>query len=625
MAAGKDDVQGGLISQVTDLSLQETCSTPLPNAQEPAMFFLPEETLIAIFDIAIRLNDSLHICAASPSNTIDARPYAFVLAQVCAYWRQLVVSTSSLWSLISYRARTWRPELVNPQIERSGPYPLDVVFIASTIEEESDMDEEVSVANAFVSLVSPLVARFRVVHFDVHDHRSFESILHLLGRNDAPLSKDLGVFVSTAPPAFDVSSHMQMDWEDTEATAKCMGLTHPLLRSISLQDLYLPSFPMHMLVNVTRVELNFTGSQSHSHQYEPKLVHLLQFLNATPRLEDLILECGSKFKCLSPSTLSDSFGLPGRVELPNLRNFTWTNALPYSVKSVMNSLSTPRLESWKLSIRVRQNTATMNVSVRVLIPSLKELYVECVDREGLETAFGRLGLPSVERFEVVYVPLSKPKSKLSIQPAPPVFPYISGLFVAPCLQNLTHLSVCGFAIPKSYVPGGIGEFELMYMPSLRCLSFIECTGAAPFLGQLAAPNESIKVGVNVCPRLREVTIVGCADVDREDVEELLRSRSQRCQREEIQKIVQTKGDAQEALLLGRKIVPLRRPKRAGPGAATHGAPTPPAGVSNAEAPSYEAFIPAQLERLHIEDCELVTEGDATTLEDMDYGTMNFYW
>jgi len=348
-------------------------------------------------------------------------------------------------------------------------------------------------------------------------------------------------------------------------------------------------------------------------------------LNATPRLEDLILGCDSKYKCLSSSTLSETIGLPDRVELPNLRTFTWTDALPYSVTSVMNSLSTPCLESWTLSIRVRQNTSEVNGSARVLISSLKELYVECVDKGGLETALGRLELPSIERFEVAYVPLPKLKSSLNIQRAPPLFPYISRLFSTPCLQNLTHLSIYGFAIPKSYVPDGKGEFGLIYTPSLRCLFFVECTGAASFLGELAAPNESIRAGVKVCPRLKEVTIVGCADVSREDVEKLLRSRSQRCQREEIQKIVQTKGDAQEAALLGRKIVPLRRPKRAGPDAAIHGAPIPLAGGPKAEAPNYEAFIPAQLERLCIDDCELVTEEDVIALEDMDFGETIFYW
>jgi len=119
--------------------------------------------------------------------------------------------------------------------------------------------------------------------------------------------------------------------------------------------------------------------------------------------------------------------------------------------------------------------------------------------------------------------------------------------------------------------------------------------------------------------------MGCADVDREDVEKLLRSRSQRCQREEIQKIVQTKGDAREAVLLGRKIVPLRGPKRAGPGGAIHGVPIAPAGVPKTEAPNYEVFIPAQLERLYIDDCELVTENDVTALEGVDYGTMIVYW
>jgi len=137
------------------------------------------------------------------------------------------------------------------------------MFIASAIEGESDLEEEVSVASAFVSLVSALVAPFRVVCFDVHEHRSFESILHLLGRNDAPLLEDLGLFVSTAPPAFDVSSRMQMDWEDTEATAERMGLTHLLLRSVSLQDLYPSSVPVHILVNVTHVQLSTSTSLSY--------------------------------------------------------------------------------------------------------------------------------------------------------------------------------------------------------------------------------------------------------------------------------------------------------------------------------------------------------------------------
>ncbi|EIW75761.1 hypothetical protein CONPUDRAFT_146906 [Coniophora puteana RWD-64-598 SS2] len=605
--------QGDLASQMTCLSLQSEAPNTLcshPIAQ------LPGETLIVIFGSAIWQNDSLRLRAASSSSAIYTHPYVFTLAQ-------LVISTSSLWSLVSYRARAWYPKLVNLQIERSGLCPLQVMFIAPAIEEESDLEEEVSTANAFVSLISPLVSRFEAVHFDVYEYRSFKSIIGLLNSHGAPLLQEIDIVVSTAPASFAVSSHLQMDWTNDEVTAtERTGSTHPFLRSVSLHDLYPVLVAAHTLTNVTHVQLSFTASHRHWHKYEPDFPHIIQFLKGLPRIEDVFFESDAFYQ--HPPESDPAVKFLYRADLPNLRTFTWKDALPCSVATVMDSLFAPRLETLKLAVVKQRYSTTDNGSASVCMPSLKELYVECTDKKGLESALCALDLPSLERLEVTHVPFPLSKSMIIAEPAPPVFPHITYLFNVPCLQNLTHLSICGFTISKSRLITR-GDYGFIYTPSLQCLSLIECTRASGLLAELAESNDSINVGVKVCPRLREVTIAGCADVSREDIERLLRSRSQRCQREEIQKIVQSKGDAQQMALLGRKIVPLRRPKGASPGATIHGMPTSPSAAPKAEDPNYEAFVPVQLEKLYIDGCEMVTEDDVFELEDMEFGTAMFYW
>ena len=242
-----------------------------------------------------------HICTFAPEITSD---FAHLCAQVCRYWRNVLLTTPSFWNEIYARD----PLHVEVHLARSGEAPLHLYVEGGPLTER------------LLGKVTPHFGRVRLLHLFL-DAPGDDRILDRLGEPEMTLLRDL---------RFEKASRALRLSASTMEKISSLGAntTRLLLWNI---DTHLSSltFP-HLRYFALTLEFGFEG---------PRTSDMIGFLRGHPMLEELGLCCVNDFRAddagthiepvalqhLNYVTLGGMPSSPSPDSLPHIE----VNLLPY--------------------------------------------------------------------------------------------------------------------------------------------------------------------------------------------------------------------------------------------------------------------------------------------------------
>ncbi|KAF9451523.1 hypothetical protein P691DRAFT_723992 [Macrolepiota fuliginosa MF-IS2] len=307
------------------------------DAQTPLMTInsLPPELLSSIF---------LHLWQVRRHQQL--LPFQVTISRVCRHWRQIAISTPTLWSTITLFSSASLP-CVDEWLARSGATPLDVRLDIYDADYRGDVDA-VWIEKVLASVASN-VHRFRNLLVFTYQEVNLYHILQLFQHVEAPLMETLRVYTGR----YDAGNN------PTPPTAFNGGL--PKLAIAAFEPLQcLPP-----LTSITTLHLNVVGRETR-----------LRF----DRLVE-ILQMPQGLITLSLRGPIDNQGYPvqrdrSHVQLPKLRNLELSSQGATGVWFIL-FFSTPNLESLRWDVNSDNYHQLLNSSQfhtgTVKFPSLRYL------------------------------------------------------------------------------------------------------------------------------------------------------------------------------------------------------------------------------------------------------------
>ncbi|KAG9311238.1 hypothetical protein JVU11DRAFT_8315 [Chiua virens] len=636
----KEEIEA-LDSKITDLK-----------RQKQPIIWLPTELLIEIFLIRTQ-DDSADLETGLPYNSAP-----IVISHVCHKWRELALSTSLLWTFISYRTPHWVPQPLSVFLERAGTSPISFNFISNPSTSTSD-DLTMSTLEAAttVNIIDTLCSqdrRFRSLTFECGFAKSMEHVLTGISRVHKHLHdlESLDLALSILDPSFEGTQLLAADLLSTDQTSP----ENPtMLKHLRLQQIPLSILPAFFVRTTRTLELSYPPKKSHStrlHHFALKISHLIKLLRHTPLLHelsligvtpiwDLITKTNGQLayhtsEPLHPNDLA--FASP--FELPELKRFEWKYAYHRDIFPFMSLVTLPGLERWDLLIaqsptkrfdvtQFRGNhnhdqdsfIMTEPLSNILLFDALKELNVNCQNEDMLGSSLRQFIFPSLAKLDITFVGQNVRK-----EPGVPSLPRLESIFRDPRLPHLTYLSISNFDIPPTH-----GRSMLGYMPNLVSLTLGACTGANVVLDALAeaygcAPAtggvRTRLCGVRVCPRLEDLILWSCPDVGFRPLWSMVHMRTltpDNDGNEQDHKEEALEAEVFASAVLGREIRPLKKKRYLGANS-SHPVDEPNAsGLSASDSsrstliPMQDALHPTRLVCLHLEDCPQISHQEALSL------------
>ncbi|EIW75793.1 hypothetical protein CONPUDRAFT_76869 [Coniophora puteana RWD-64-598 SS2] len=538
--------------------------------REHPILSIPGELLIKIFDFGIAL--------AREDVTLGERErrLIFTVSQVCSTWRQLTLSTPSLWSSILYLRNDWRPNVVDIMVERSGSSRIDLMFLPPHLrrDDEHKVEEQLQIAINLVDRIRFLCPRLRSIQWEIQELGVLETLISMLQSNNHPALQCIDLRVPEHPGGCGVQNSQPYNRHQMERLMKS-GSNHiySSLSRIIFQYVPLSYFPTDMFSHLRHAQLSFPGpSLRFVSLTTPQLI---LFLQNTPHLEELEIDSNAFFgKRLVPSELD----LP--VLLPCLMQSVWKGAHPDSVHNLLALLDLPKIQLLDVTINDHYNPVVFPIDDPPHVTSLldlRELVVRFQERENVDVITSKLYLSTLERLELAYI-----GKYIGISTSQyPCIPACGSVFVSSGgkLSNLTELILSDLALRK--VPSEDTAFE--HLP------------------------------------LRSLTLICCPDVLYCDLVKLIEFRSERYQRGAIDEIRSEKLIAGSAVSsqAGRKIRPLPKMRRTAVVAPT----VSPVSVKQGEILDYENFLPARLAQMYIRDCPLISKEQVDASAARELGTV----
>jgi hypothetical protein len=510
-------------------------------AQQIPINWLPNELLIAIFLEATRadLTSADLALIDDPPGIHDAvwfhRP-PVVLSHVCRRWRELAISTSTLWSRIVYSAPLWHKDPVVTFLERAGAGPLAIFY------HHYDHFTSPTVARDFLAEICKgertqqsrdLTLRF----YDddtllwAYDHLANVDLL----RCGYPQLRSLDVSIlgqQSHPGSFS-------DWDPLVFAHQSCQLQHLRLRQVPLR-----ASPPLVFCHLQTLELDYPQLFANSLQHQLRMAHVCNFLACFPRLEELVLTSFTPSFDALVSAAADPehntyFKTTLGIPLKSLKVLVWKNACHTHVHRFLSFLNMPNLRVLDLSLSKPHPRRLELLSSRLLdevlcdhtweeseeyhavltFSELSELRVES-PREGGESEMGyalrRLTFPALDKLEIA-------EGRQSTLPS--CLPRLESIMRDPRLPTLTQVTLCRWEID-----GAHGTTMLAYMPALVSLELNECFGVDFLLDGLAecvgiAGATGGRKAVKLCPKLTTLTFRKCDDLDYGQLLGLLKIRN----------------------------------------------------------------------------------------------------
>lgn len=626
--------------------------------------WLPTELLADIF---VNLIVAESVGPDDEEDYTDARtrhPTPIILSHVCQRWRNITFSTPQLWSCLSYRGASWNEQARHSFLERSRGTPLDVIYWGST--DVSVFGENQRITSLFDDLSKEL-GRLRSITLECHGPDAVLKVVNLLTDplNSFPQLRSLNISIIQHNPSFTTTRSLLRnnalrniaEGPDQPEPPTWSNLTHLKLRELPLFNL-----PSHFLANLTSLTLSYPSAKTIAgrYGYQLLLTSLCRFLSFTPRLEELSL-CNAVPRL--DAILHDDAASPfdpenpkrRRVELHHLKRLDWSYPCPGDVHHVMTFFDTPVLEKLDLWVEEAQTKrvaevehtnwyqasfASLASTIRSghELPSLRQLSLQCAGEESISSVVRKFKFPVLEKLEIIN---SDTRARVGNAPLP-TLPGLESIFRDPRLPHLTHLTLSHLDIPLEQ---GKPEAMLGYLPVLVSLSLDTCAGVGEIMKRLQERHIGAerlptgefqnKHGVRFCPRLEALSFWGCEDIDIDGMRAVVRTRNRRLGRDphgdlstasrgvDVSATGGLQGNAkQEEITVQRRIRPLRKSRRqdVDPGsklASSSAVLAPSANILTSMIAMEEAFRPASIVYLRIEDCPSITHEEALSLKDFD--------
>lgn len=628
-----------LVSKITDLE-----------SQKQPINWLPTELLIEIF--LIRTEDE----SAGLATGLPYNPAPVIISHVCHKWRELALTTSRLWSFISYRTSEWIPRPLSIFLERTGCSLISFNFISTLSTSTPDgPNARVLEADTLVHIIDTLFRhrrRFHSLTFECVFAKSMEHITTGVTRVYDHLREleSLHLALSTSNPSFEGTQLLNVDLLSKDQSSPESQI---ILRHLRLEQMPLSVLPAFLIRRIRTLELSYPPKKSH---WTPvfhltlKISHLINLLRHTPQLHELSLigvtpiwDVITKFSTNGQllhephnRTVVSSF------ELPQLKRLEWKFAYHRDVFPFMSLVTLPELERWDLWIAqspVKRFDVTQfrgnhihdqdsfiqaePLSDVLVLRALKELNVICQNEDTIGSSLRQFLFPSLIKLDVAFI-----GQHIRKESGYPPLPRLETIFRDPRLPRLTHLSISNFDISPAH-----GNSMLGYMPNLVSLTLGACTGVNVVLGALAEAYGSVPAtggvrtrlcGVRVCPRLEDLTLWSCADFDFKTLWSTVHTRSLAPDDDGDEQQAETvEAEVFASAVLGRKIRPLKKRRNSGPKPAqqrVHPGELSASGAWRSTLiPMQDALHPSRLAFLHLDDCPQISHHEALSLG--RWGTM----
>lgn len=603
-------------------------------SQKIPVNWLPSELLIQIFLVFAAEDTTTHL----PYN-----PAPVVISHICRKWRQLALTTSQLWSFISYRSGPFKLPPVQTFIDRSGGTEITFTFVsplAGDVQNASELaGTERITSERLIQVLEPHFSRIRSITFECHFAASMLPVVSAVCNTNFPKLRYLDLalcsqFLSATRPT-PLSTNDVPSENETR--------TDSVLTDLRLQQVPPARLPSYLLRNVRVLELSYPPRRTATARPElfiQSMSGMTQLLHQTPQLHELTITGVTLSWDITRTDLQvvrlleDNIPVKS-VEIPSLRRLHWKYAHPKDIYPFLSLLVLPRLECLDLLIgqpptkrygasNLRGNHNQNQDSVThtepflnvVTLNALKELNISCHSEDTLASSLRQLLFPSLEKLDITFV-----GQRLCKEPGLPALSRLESIFRDPRLPRLTHLSLSHFDI----LPGH-GKATLAYMPCIISLTLGGCTGVDGVLKALAESYGSVPsgrgscpprtCGVRICPRLEELVLWSCNDFHFESLFSLVHARSGEA--DVSLPDVGVVGVDVASAVLGRKIRPLKRPRSArdntihvvDPGSHTV------AGTISTLIPIEEALHPTGITCIHLEDCPPIGEDQVLSLEEL---------
>lgn len=631
--------------------------------------WLPNELLINIFVSFTEVDEPSEV------EELYHRP-PMILTHVCHKWRELALSTSSLWSHIFCRSERSSRAQLRAFLERSRACPLHIAFRVSTSKSNATAGwEERRTLHRLLAETSGHMLRWQSIVFRCFGAESMERIVEILNypNNEFPNLQSLDLSITAPHPAYtnapSLMKGITINTDNDEfathmssADLKTGGLKH-----LRLQQVPLFSLPTPFYSNLRTLELCFPPQMLYSYepryQYRLRVSTLSRCLSLIPWLEELVLEDTVPYIDVDPllgyvdgdqdvGISQDSPKIIRPVELPHLKRVEWSFPYPADVHRFLAFFIIPSLERLDLSLEELPGKKSNPYMVHgsdgsdanrgnhmhhVLdFGSLKELSVQCVDEDAIGLVLRKLTFPTLEQVEIANV-----GGRVRRGHSLPPFPRLESIFRDPRLPHLTHLTLSHFEISPEHSISMLG-----YMPSLTSLSLDTCEGVGNLMAALKdAGTGTVLTGENlamdgvrrrrwvkVCPRLEALSLWGCGDVEFEGLHAAVRARNVYGDEDGL---VEGNGHVtgepeigngnvkDVEIVMERKIKPLRRLRRQVVGGLGNRLESPALipistfdRVISTRITIEEASRPSHIKYLRIENCSLISEVEALSLKDM---------
>ncbi|KAH7909432.1 hypothetical protein BJ138DRAFT_1155292 [Hygrophoropsis aurantiaca] len=601
-------------------------------SQKHPINWLPAELLIHIFVFSTTVN-------ADASKKLSFNTFPINLSHVCRKWRQITLSTSSLWSNILYQTNRWYSEPLETFLERSRASVLDITFAPALEADRDSLSPEINTVTQLVRRLLPLQSRWRSIAFGCNIPLSLDEIVEALAQTPASSLSHLqylNLSILVQDPCFAGSSLLENEFLDNQSSvAENMSLTH-----VRLQQIPLSNIPGYLLSKVRTLELCYplkAVAMDRAHHYTLRMSYLFRFLRYIPLLEELILEETAFFFNVVLQASANDGSTPSSIveesalELPNLKSLVWKYAFPKDIYHLLSLINLPLLEHWHLSIassfskrvdliQFRGNydpdpfTQIEPLNSVVTLSALTELDICCQSEDNIGSSLRRFMFPSLQRLRISCLDTHESQSK---QPLPPL-PRLESIFRDPRLPHLTHLTLTHFDITREH-----GRAMPGYMPSLVSLSIGSCTGAGFVLTALSescGTSHSLGRGVRMCPRLEELMLWDCPDIPFKSLFAAVWARDYRPE-PMITQAAQQPGISEVetvSAVLGRAIRPLKKSRKInddGKASSTQYNGEPAHALLSTMIPMSEALRPTPIAYVHIDNCPLISHTEALSLEE----------
>ncbi|KAI6038546.1 hypothetical protein EDC04DRAFT_1951665 [Pisolithus marmoratus] len=605
-------------------------------SQKIPINWLPSELLIQIF---------LVFAAEETTTRLPYNPAPLVISHICCKWRQLALTTSRLWSFISYRSVGFKLLPVQTFIDRSGSAELTFTFVSPSdgvVQNAAALAvTERDTSEGLVHVFGPHFSRIRSITFECHFAASMRPVFSAVCKGKFPklryldlalCSQDFSAIRPTPIPANEVPSENETRMDS-------------VLTNLRLQQVPPAKLPSYLLRNVRVLELSYPPRRTAAIRPElfiQTMSGMTQLLHQTPQLHELAITGVTLFWDITRADLQAARLLEGSIpvnaiEMLSLRRLHWKYAHPKDIYPLLSLLVLPRLEHLDLLIaqpptkryevshfrgnHVQNQDSFMQagplLNFAVTLGVLKELNISCHSEDTLASSLRQLLFPSLEKLDIAFV-----GQHLRKEPGLPALSRLESIFRDPRLPHLTHLSLSYFDIPP-----GHGKATLAYMPCIMSLTLGGCTGVDAVLKALAESYGSVPsgggscaprtCGVRICPRLEELVLWSCNDFHFESLFSVVHARSGEADVSPPNIGVPVGVDVASAVL-GRKIRPLKKPRNArdntmhavDPGSHTA------SGAICTLIPIEEALHPTGITCIHLEDGPPISEDQVLSLEEL---------